>query len=334
MRQSGRRRSSYRLGVEQAGSDIVAFGKDVAQFAGDIGQALGFIGKVILNLPRLGFDAIGFTFWWGVDMVANAIWLPLVVVGVALLAYSTFALNVYPRIKTRLVLAVKARTAATWARFDTRFRSLAKARVIRADKAKEVVLEAAIENRSRPQIVTPPNVPPLPGRPHRSEPEEAGGAVSATELAPAPEQPTGGARQANGIAHRRRLPVETMAAELGAHLDDAGAGDGGGGGANRRNGSSPKTLNTEVGPVRLAVPRDRDGTFDPVLVPKQAARSDGLNAVIISLYAKGVSVGHRPARAADLGGGPVGGHDLAGDRRGAGADARMAAPPRWSRSTR
>jgi len=33
------------------------------------------------------------------------------------------------------------------------------------------------------------------------------------------------------------------------------------------------------------VPRDRDGTFAPALVPKQATRSDGLNAVIISLYA-------------------------------------------------
>ena len=77
-----------------------------------------------------------------------------------------------------------------------------------------------------------------------------------------------------------------LAAELGAHLDGA-AGDGG---ENRRNGSSAKTLNTEVGPVRLAVPRDRDGSFDPVLVPKQATRSDGLNAVIISLYAKGMSV--------------------------------------------
>ncbi len=72
-----------------------------------------------------------------------------------------------------------------------------------------------------------------------------------------------------------------LAAELGAHLEDAG----GGGGGNRRNGSSAKTLNTEIGPVRLAVPRDRDGSFDPVLVPKQATRSDGLNAVIISLYA-------------------------------------------------
>ena len=77
-----------------------------------------------------------------------------------------------------------------------------------------------------------------------------------------------------------------LAAELGAHLEDPG-GDAGG---NRRNGSSVKTLNTEVGPVRLAVPRDRDGSFVPALVPKQATRSDGLNAVIISLYAKGMSV--------------------------------------------
>ena len=73
-----------------------------------------------------------------------------------------------------------------------------------------------------------------------------------------------------------------LAAELGAHLGD--------GTGNRRNGSSVKTLNTEVGPVRLAVPRDRDGSFDPVLVPKQARRSDGLDAVIISLYSKGMSV--------------------------------------------
>ncbi len=73
-----------------------------------------------------------------------------------------------------------------------------------------------------------------------------------------------------------------LAAELDAHLD--------GGEGNRRNGSSAKTLNTEVGPVRLAVPRDRDGSFDPVLVPKQSRRSGGLDAVIISLYAKGMSV--------------------------------------------
>ena len=114
-----------------------------------------------------------------------------------------------------------------------------------------------------------------------------------------------------------------LAAELGAHLEDAG-GDGGG---NRRNGSSAKTLNTEVGPVRLAVPRDRDDSFVPALVPKQATRSDGLNAVIIGLYAKGMSVRDIARHgAADGGGEPVAGHDLAGDRRGAGADAGVAAP--------
>ena len=75
-----------------------------------------------------------------------------------------------------------------------------------------------------------------------------------------------------------------LAAELGAHLEDGEGTD------NRRNGSSVKTLNTEVGPVKVAVPRDRDGSFSPVLVPKQATRSDGLNAVIVSLYAKGMSV--------------------------------------------
>jgi putative transposase len=80
-----------------------------------------------------------------------------------------------------------------------------------------------------------------------------------------------------------------LAAELDAHLEVADGADGEGT-ANRRNGSSVKTLNTEVGPARLAVPRDRDGSFGPVLVPKQARRSEGLDAVIISLYGKGMSV--------------------------------------------
>ena len=81
-----------------------------------------------------------------------------------------------------------------------------------------------------------------------------------------------------------QLLAAGLAAELDGHLD------GGAGEPNRRNGSSAKVLNTEVGPVRVAVPRDRAGSFDPVLVPKQARRSDGLDAVIISLYAKGMSV--------------------------------------------
>jgi putative transposase len=83
-----------------------------------------------------------------------------------------------------------------------------------------------------------------------------------------------------------------LEAELTAHLGygrhgrerPAGAG-------NYRNGAIAKTVQTGVGPVGLAVPRDRAGTFEPLLVPKRAGRvAGGLDDMIISLYAHGMSV--------------------------------------------
>jgi putative transposase len=59
---------------------------------------------------------------------------------------------------------------------------------------------------------------------------------------------------------------------------------------NYRNGSTPKTLSTEVGDIELGTPRDRAGTFEPRLVPKGTRRLDGLDAMIISLYAGGMTV--------------------------------------------
>ena len=59
---------------------------------------------------------------------------------------------------------------------------------------------------------------------------------------------------------------------------------------NSRNGTFPKTVATEIGDVELAVPRDRRGTFTPMLVPKGARRLDGLDAMIVSLYAGGMTV--------------------------------------------
>ena len=59
---------------------------------------------------------------------------------------------------------------------------------------------------------------------------------------------------------------------------------------NSRNGTTSKTLATEVGPVGLDVPRDRAGSFEPRLVPKGARRAGGLDEVIISLYAGGMTV--------------------------------------------
>ena len=59
---------------------------------------------------------------------------------------------------------------------------------------------------------------------------------------------------------------------------------------NSRNGSYPKTVATSVGDVDLAIPRDRDGSFTPMLVPKGSRRLSGLDDMIISLYAGGMTV--------------------------------------------
>jgi putative transposase len=77
--------------------------------------------------------------------------------------------------------------------------------------------------------------------------------------------------------------------ELTEHLgyekhDRSGRGSG-----NSRNGSTPKRLLTEVGPVELAVPRDRAGSFDPKIVRKGQSRLDGFNDRIIALYARGLT---------------------------------------------
>ena len=60
---------------------------------------------------------------------------------------------------------------------------------------------------------------------------------------------------------------------------------------NSRNGSTPKTVKTEIGEVDLRVPRDRAGSFEPVTVPKHRRRLEGLSGNVISLYAKGLTTG-------------------------------------------
>ncbi|AEF42725.1 IS256 family transposase [Hoyosella subflava] len=59
---------------------------------------------------------------------------------------------------------------------------------------------------------------------------------------------------------------------------------------NSRNGAYPKTVATSAGDIELAVPRDRDGSFTPMLVPKGSRRAGGLDDMIISLYAGGMTV--------------------------------------------
>jgi len=62
------------------------------------------------------------------------------------------------------------------------------------------------------------------------------------------------------------------------------------GSGNSRNGKSRKTLKSEQGEMEVAVPRDRQGSFEPQLVRKHQTRWDGLDEKIISLYARGMTV--------------------------------------------
>ena len=60
--------------------------------------------------------------------------------------------------------------------------------------------------------------------------------------------------------------------------------------ANHRNGTTGKTVITDDGPVRIEVPRDRDGSFEPQIIPKHARRFTGFDDKIIAMYARGMTV--------------------------------------------
>lgn len=88
----------------------------------------------------------------------------------------------------------------------------------------------------------------------------------------------------------KRIMEQALDAERSDHLgyergDPAGVGSG-----NSRNGTSPKTVMTDAGAIPLDVPRDRNGTFEPMLVPKHQRRLEGFNELVCSLVARGLSV--------------------------------------------
>ena len=69
---------------------------------------------------------------------------------------------------------------------------------------------------------------------------------------------------------------------------------------NSRNGTRPKTVITDVGPIEINVPRDRAGTFEPVIVPKRARRLGGVDAMVLSLSAKGLTHGEISAHLEEI----------------------------------
>lgn len=89
---------------------------------------------------------------------------------------------------------------------------------------------------------------------------------------------------------KKRLIEKALGAELTDHLGYEKADPAGRGSGNNRNGASKKTVKSEDGAVEFAVPRDRNGSFEPKLVKKGQTRIDGFDDKIISMYARGMTV--------------------------------------------
>jgi putative transposase len=95
--------------------------------------------------------------------------------------------------------------------------------------------------------------------------------------------------------------IETaLGAELSEHLGYPPGQAPPGGAGNHRNGSTSKTVQTELGPVPVRTPRDRAGTFEPKLVGKRQTRLAGLDDKIVALYAGGMTVRDIAAHLRDL----------------------------------
>ncbi|WP_408581475.1 IS256-like element ISBcen18 family transposase [Burkholderia cenocepacia] len=93
------------------------------------------------------------------------------------------------------------------------------------------------------------------------------------------------------LAFNKAVIERAMDAEMNLHLGYPSGQSKPAGQANERNGASGKTVITDRGPVRVEVPRDRDGSFEPILIPKHERRFTGFDERIIAMYARGMSVG-------------------------------------------
>jgi putative transposase len=104
----------------------------------------------------------------------------------------------------------------------------------------------------------------------------------------------------------RRLVERAMAAELTGHLGYQPHAEPPGGTGNTRNGTTPKTPQSDQGPVRIQAPRDRDGSFEPQIVKKGQRRFAGFDDKIVAMYARGMTVRDIEAHLAEIYGVSVG----------------------------
>ena len=108
------------------------------------------------------------------------------------------------------------------------------------------------------------------------------------------------------LAEVTRRVLETgLEVEMSEHLGYDKHSVEGRNGGNSRNGTRSKTVLTDVGPVEIDVPRDRDGSFEPKTVRKRQRRLGGVDEMVISLCAKGLTTGEISAHLAEVYGAQV-----------------------------
>ena len=101
---------------------------------------------------------------------------------------------------------------------------------------------------------------------------------------------TGESIETAGVAFKKALIEAALNAELGHHLGYEPGAAKPEGVTNHRNGVTSKRVLTGDGPVRIETPRDREGSFEPLLLPKHERRFTGFDDKIIGLYARGLTV--------------------------------------------
>ncbi|MEU4024547.1 IS256 family transposase, partial [Streptomyces microflavus] len=103
----------------------------------------------------------------------------------------------------------------------------------------------------------------------------------------------------------KRLLESALEGEITDHLGYDKHDPAGKNGGNSRNGTRAKTVLTDVGPVEITVPRDREGSFEPKIVKKRQKRLSGVDEMVISLAAKGLTTGEVQAHLAEVYGADV-----------------------------
>lgn len=101
---------------------------------------------------------------------------------------------------------------------------------------------------------------------------------------------TAEAINAASLAFKKALIERALAGEMNHHLGYPAGAAKPEAVSNQRNGRGAKTVLTEDGPIRIDVPRDREGSFDPLLIPKHERRFTGFDDKIVAMYARGMTV--------------------------------------------